>query len=58
MEDVQFGFTADDRLNSDNEFLDHSPADGFPFMGVNTYLVGTQRFGDLSLKSMAVLVSS
>ncbi len=45
--DVQFGFTADDRLNSDNEFLDHSPADGFPFMGVNTYLVGTQRFGDL-----------
>ena len=45
--DVQFGFTADDRLNSDNEFLDHSPADGFPFMGVNTYLVGTQRFGSL-----------
>ncbi|MXY26988.1 hypothetical protein F4Y59_02360 [Candidatus Poribacteria bacterium] len=45
--DVQFGLTADDRLNSDNEFLDHSPADGFPFMGVNTYLVGTQRFGDL-----------
>ena len=45
--DVQFGFTADDRLNSDNEFLDHSPADGFPFMGVNTYLIGTQRFGSL-----------
>ena len=45
--DVQFGFTADDRLNSDNEFLDHSPADGFPFLGVNTYLVGTQRFGSL-----------
>ena len=45
--DAQFGFTADDRLNSDNEFLDHSPADGFPFLGVNTYLVGTQRFGSL-----------
>ena len=45
--DAQFGFTADDRLNSDNEFLDHSPADGFPFIGVNTYLVGTQRFGSL-----------
>ena len=45
--DAQFGFTADDRLNSDNEFLDHSPADGFPFMGINTYLVGTQRFGSL-----------
>ncbi len=45
--DAQFGFTSDDRLNSDNEFLDHSPADGFPFVGVNTYLVGTQRFGNL-----------
>lgn len=43
--DAQFGFTADDRLNSDNEFLDHSPADGFPFLGINTYLVGTQKFG-------------
>ena len=45
--DAQFGFTADDRLNSDNEFLDHSPTDGFPFVGVNTYLVGTQRLGSL-----------
>ena len=45
--DVQFGFTADDRLNSDNEFLDYSPADGFPFFGINTYMVGTQRFGSL-----------
>lgn len=44
--DVQFGYTADDRLNSDNEFLDHSPADSFPFVGLNTYLVGTQRFGN------------
>ena len=43
--DVQVGFTADDQLNSDKEFVDASPADGFPFMGVNTYLVGTQRFG-------------
>ena len=43
--DVQVGFTADDQLNSDKEFSDASPADGFPFMGVNTYLVGTQRFG-------------
>ena len=45
--DAQFGFTADDRLNSDNEFIDHSPADGFPFFGINTYLVGTHRFGSL-----------
>ena len=43
--DVQVGFTADDQRNSDKEFVDASPADGFPFMGVNTYLVGTQRFG-------------
>ena len=43
--DVQIGFTADDQLNSDKEFLDPAPADSFPFMGVNTYLVGTQRFG-------------
>ena len=43
--DVQVGFTADDQLNSDKEFVDASPRDGFPFVGVNTYLVGTQRFG-------------
>ena len=43
--DVQVGFTADDQLNSDKEFADASPADSFPFMGINTYLVGTQRFG-------------
>lgn len=43
--DVQLGFTADDQLNSDKEFVDPSPADSFPFMGANTYLVGTQRFG-------------
>ena len=43
--DVQIGFTADDRLNSDKEFLDPTPADNFPFMGIHTYLVGTQRFG-------------
>lgn len=43
--DVQIGFTADDQLNADKEFVDVSPADSFPFMGVNTYLVGTQRFG-------------
>lgn len=45
--DVQVGFTADDQLNSEKEFVDASPADGFPFMGINTYLVGTQRFGQL-----------
>ena len=43
--DVQVGFTADDQLNADKEFADASPADSFPFIGINTYLVGTQRFG-------------
>ena len=43
--DFYSGFTADDRLNSDNDFIDKSPIDGFPFVGVNTYFVGTQRFG-------------
>ena len=43
--DVQVGFTVDDQLNTDKEFVDASPADSFPFMGINTYLVGTQRFG-------------
>ena len=44
--DLQVGFTADDQLNSDKEFVDASPRDGFPFAGVNTYLVGTQRLGE------------
>ena len=43
--DVYSGFTADDRLNSKNEFLDRSPIDGFPFIGMNTYCVGTHRLG-------------
>lgn len=42
---VYSGFTADDKLNSDNEFGDDSPIDGFPFIGINTYLVGSQRIG-------------
>ena len=41
--DVYSGFTADDRPNSAGEFLDHSPIDGFPFVGINTYFVGTQK---------------
>ena len=39
------GFTADDRLNSNDEFLDPDPIDGYPFAGVNTYFVATQRVG-------------
>lgn len=39
------GFTADDRLNTSEEFLDPDPIDGYPFAGVNTYFVATQRVG-------------
>ncbi len=39
------GYTADDRLNSNDEFLDPDPIDGYPFAGVNTYFVATQRIG-------------
>ena len=45
--EMQLGFTADNQLNSDEEFIDHSPADSFPFVGIKTYLVGTQHFGQL-----------
>ena len=43
---IQIGYTADNRLNTDNEFLDRTPHDSFPFVGVDTYLVGTQKFNE------------
>ena len=42
--EMQIGFTADNKLNSDNEFIDHTPDNSFPFVGISTYMVGTQRF--------------
>ena len=45
--EVGIGYTADNQLNSDNQFIDRTPADGFSFFGVYTYLVGSQRFGNL-----------
>ena len=45
--EVQIGFTADNRLGSVREFIDASPDDSFPFVGVNTYFVGTQRLGEI-----------
>ena len=44
--DVQIGYTADNRLNTDNEFLDRTPHDSFPFVGIDTYLVATHKFND------------
>ncbi len=43
--DFYFGLTADDRLNSNGDFLDRTPIDGFPFIGAYPYIVGTHRFG-------------
>lgn len=43
----QMGYTADDRLDSDGYFLDDTPADGFPFFGVNLFMVATQRIKNL-----------
>ena len=45
--DVQIGFSADNKLNSTDDFLDHTPADSFPFVGVNTYFIGSHRIADL-----------
>lgn len=39
------GFTADDRLNSEDEFLDHDPINGFPYVGMNVFFVGSQQVG-------------
>lgn len=44
--DIQIGYTADNRLNTDNEFLDRTPHDSFPFVGIDTYLVATQKFNE------------
>lgn len=43
--ELSSGFTADDRLNTKEEFLDPDPIDGYPFAGANTYFVATQRVG-------------
>ncbi|MCG9126904.1 hypothetical protein JT359_04815 [Candidatus Poribacteria bacterium] len=43
--DFYFGLTADDRLNSNGNFIDTTPIDGFPFIGAYPYIVGTHRIG-------------
>ena len=42
---VRSGFTADDRLDAEGEFLDQTPANGLPFLGVETQILVTQRLG-------------
>ena len=44
--DVQIGYSADNRLSGTGDFLDPTPADSFPFVGVNTYILGALRFGE------------
>lgn len=44
--DVQIGYSADNRLSGTGDFLDSTPADSFPFVGVNTYILGALRLGE------------
>ena len=44
--DVQVGYSADNRLSGTGDFLDSTPADGLPFVGINTYILGALRFGE------------
>ena len=46
--DVQVGYSADDRLSGAGDFLDPTPADSFPFVGVNTYILGALSFGEFA----------
>ncbi len=46
--DMQIGYTADNRLSGAGDFLDLTPADSFPFVGINTYLLGAIRFGEFA----------
>ncbi|HIE26581.1 TPA: hypothetical protein EYP66_04780 [Candidatus Poribacteria bacterium] len=39
--EIQTGYTSDDRT-SERNFIDETPADSFPFVGMGTYLVGSQ----------------
>lgn len=39
------GFTGDDRINSDGEFQDQTPADGMPFLSIEPQILVTQRLG-------------
>ena len=45
--EMQLGFTADNKLNAAGEFIDRTPANGFPFVGVNTYFVGSYELQDI-----------
>ena len=45
--EMQLGFTADNNLNANAEFIDHTPADGFPFIGINTYFVSSYELEDI-----------
>ena len=45
--EMQLGYTADNKLNAAGEFIDRTPANGFPFVGVNTYFVGSYEVGDI-----------
>lgn len=40
--EIQTGYTSDDKKTSDGNFVDDTPADNFPFVGMGTYIVASQ----------------
>jgi len=40
--EIQTGYTSDDKKTSDGKFVDDTPANSFPFVGMGTYLVVSQ----------------
>jgi len=40
---AEIGYTGDDRVDSAGQFVDDTPADGFPFFGMGVYLAGTEK---------------
>ena len=57
--EIQTGYTADDTMTSDGNFVDETPMDSFPFVGMGTYLVASQNLQMVKLHAaVGMLVSS
>jgi len=48
---AELGYTGDDRVDSAGQFVDDTPADGFPFFGMGVYLAGTEKLNLFKLHS-------
>lgn len=56
--EIQIGYTGDDRLDSGGNFVDDTPADGFPFFGMGLYLAGTEKISLFKFHGGAGVYSS